>query len=101
MGVVLKGQLEQPTGLLDQQVDLGTGEGTGESPEGAAELRCEEPTSITLALVLSCPSLTSLWSYLIQRDIPDGCAVDLQDAVSNMDGILYVRAHAAWVHSGG
>lgn len=34
MGVVLEGQLEQAAGLLDQQVDLGTGEWAGESFEG-------------------------------------------------------------------
>lgn len=39
--------------------------------------------------------------YLIQGHVPNGCAIDLQDPVSNMDGILHIWAHAAWVHSVG
>lgn len=47
MGVMLEGQLEQAAGLLDQQVDLGTGEWAGESSEGAEGLRCEGSPSVT------------------------------------------------------
>lgn len=93
---MLKGQLEQTAGLLDQQVDLGTGECPGECSEVATECRWESSASITPP----CASLGSLWSYLIQRHIPDGRAIDFQDPVSNVDGILHIWAHAAGVHSG-
>lgn len=64
---------------------------TGESSEVASELRGEASTSV----IPPSPE-----SYLIQRHIPDGCAIDFQDPVSHMDGILHIWAHAAWVHSG-
>lgn len=62
----------------------------------AVERRCESSASITPP----CPSLGSLWSYLVQWHIPDGRAIDFQDPVSNVDGILHIWAHAAGVHSG-
>lgn len=68
---------------------------TGESSEVVAELRAEASTSSTP----SCLSV-SPWPYLVQRHIPDGRAIDFQDPVSNVDGILHIWAHAAWVHSG-
>lgn len=47
------------------------------------------------------PAFQTRDSYLIQGHIPDGRAIDFQDPVSNMDGILHIWAHAAWVHSVG
>lgn len=40
-------------------------------------------------------------AYLIQRDVADGGAVDLQDAVAHVDGVLHVRADAVWVYPAG
>lgn len=88
MGVMLKSQLEQAAGFLDQQINLGragvwTGESQGWCSQGSTTSnQTQDP-------------------YLVQGHIPDGCAIDFQDPVSNVDGILHIRAHAAWVHSVG
>lgn len=37
--------------------------------------------------------------YLIQRDIVNWCPVDLQDPVSNMNGIFHIWTDAVCVHS--
>lgn len=90
MRVVLKSQLEQAAGFLDQQINLGrAGVWTGESQVVGA--RHEGTTSN--------PAYQTQDPYLIQGHVPNGCAVDFQDPVSNMDGILHIWAHAAWVHS--
>lgn len=81
--VVLDGQLQQAARLLDQQVNLqremmmGWVWGHGGSGAGWG--------------VTGGP-------YLIQRDVADGGPVDLQDAVTNVDGVLHVGADAVWVH---
>lgn len=36
--------------------------------------------------------------YLIQGDVADGGAVDLQNAVAHMDGVLHVGADAVGIH---
>lgn len=89
VGVMLDGQLEQAAGLLNQQVNLGAqrtqgwhGGGTG-APRGMAELG-----GVGAA-------------YLVQRHVADGRAVDLQDAVTHVDGVLHVRADAVRVHPAG
>lgn len=47
------------------------------------------------------PRLPGWDPYLIQGHVPDGCAIDFEDPVSHVDGILHIWAHAAWVHSVG
>lgn len=81
--VVLDGQLQQAARLLDQQVNLQRemvkGWVWGHGGSGAGWGVTEGP-------------------YLIQRDMANGGPVDLQDAVTNVDGVLHVRADAVWVH---
>lgn len=36
-------------------------------------------------------------NHLIQRDMTDWCAIDFQNAVTDMDGILHIGAYAVWV----
>ena len=37
--------------------------------------------------------------HLVQGHVPDGRAIDFQDPVPDVDGILHIRTHAARVHS--
>ena len=92
MGVMLQSQLEQAAGFLDQQINLGRADvWTGESQVVGS--RHEGTTSN--------PTCQTWDPYLVQRHVPDGRAIDFQDPVPNMDGILHIRAHAARVHSVG
>lgn len=87
VGVVFDGELEQAAGLLDQQVDLGAEKDGRDGFQGAGRW---------------------CWfgghpggAYLIQGNVADGGAVDLQDAVAHVDGVLHVGADAVWIHSAG
>ena len=92
MGVMLQSQLEQAAGFLDQQINLGrAGTWTGESQVVAS--RHEGTTSN--------PACQTWDPHLVQGHVPDGGAIDFQDPVPDMDGILHIWAHAAWVHSVG
>lgn len=84
MGVVLNGQLQQAAGLLDQQVDLG-----GEHMEWHG---APQGTDVLGRMGRA---------YLIQWDVADGRAIDLQDAVTHMDGVFHIGADAVWVHPEG
>lgn len=87
VGVMLDGQLEQAAGLLDQQVDLGAEKG---GRGGLGGLGCGADLGGTLG-----------GAYLIQGDVADGGAVDLQYAVAHVDGVLHVRADAVWIYPAG
>lgn len=52
-------------------------------------------------ILLARPRISSQMPHLVQGYIPDGRAIDFQDPVPDVDGILHIRAHAAGVHSGG
>ena len=90
MGVMLQSQLEQAAGFLDQQINLGrAGMWTGESQVVGS--RHKGTTSN--------PACQTWDPHLVQGHVPDGRAIDFQDPVPDVDGILHIRAHAAWVHS--
>ena len=92
VGVMLKSQLEKAASFLDQQINLGrTGVWTGEPQVVRGSM---EGTALH-------PAHQTQGPYLIQGHIPNGCAIDFQDPVSNMNGILHIWTHAAWVHSVG